>query len=97
MARLYIVRVDTLGGSVAPRLGDPITENAMVELVRFLGRAAEAAGRAVASRRPVVRLKWEWGEAHVAPVAEGEYLALVLVENSPGQGAGSEGEASIVA
>ncbi len=85
MAQLYVVRVDSLGGSVAPRLGDPITENAMVELVKFLGRAAEAAGKAVASRRPVLKLQWEWGEAHVMPLGEGEYLAFILTEQAASQ------------
>lgn len=82
MTQLYVVRVNGLGGSVAPKPEDPITENAMVELVKFLGRAAEAAGRALASKRLILKLQWEWGEAHVTPLGEREYLAFILAERA---------------
>jgi hypothetical protein len=59
----------------------------MVELVKFLGRTAEAAGRALASRRPVLKLQWEWGEAHVTPLGDGEYLAFILTEQASSQAA----------
>ncbi len=77
--RIYVVRVDPVGASVAPRSGDPLFDSALVELARFLGRAAEAAGRAVGDGRPIVRLSWHGGLIDVVPQGEGEYLALVLI------------------
>jgi len=86
--RIYIVRVDGLGASVAPKSGDPLFDNALGELARFLGRAAEAAGRAVGDPRPIVRLSWRGGLIDVVPQGDGEYLALALLyAPSPGEGA----------
>lgn len=80
MVQSFIVKVDDLGGSVVPNPGNPAAENSMIQLVKFLGRAAEAAGRAVACKRPVLKLTWERGEVHVTPLEGGGYLGFILLD-----------------
>ena len=81
---VHFVYVDSLGGRVAPRPQDPLMESALVEIVKFLGRAAQAAGRAVGQPEPSLRLTWRWGQIDVKPTREGFFgVAVMEVPDRP--------------
>ena len=75
---LRVVYIDELGARVAPSMGDPISDNALAEIVSFMTAAIEHAGRTLGINGFTAKI--EWGKGVLIIKKSGNRVVAILGE-----------------